>query len=276
MALQFRMISSSCHIAADEVKKGVVPNGTMEVVVPARMVDSGGMKPDEGFCIWYHTLMYEKNSIDVSLHWVSSLQTIKEMALLNMDHPETEFIMSLKYTLSSDRIHKLPLQEGDPDLRIYTGIIAITMWTVCTAFDWSFNQWIFIDNGWNFWTVFLAFNTFSTEFQSVQWIQSIAALISTLAADASMGIAPTLIVGQVAAGHAHPEESCKGSISSSLHFGHDSEDQSQGTINSDVEGGTVTSEEEQSSVTSGGSSEQGQGVGEQEDETGWVLYVEIV
>ncbi|KAK0481078.1 hypothetical protein EDD18DRAFT_1113190 [Armillaria luteobubalina] len=73
-------------------------------------------------------------------------------------------------------------------------------------------------------------------------------------------IAPTLIVG----------------ISSSLHFGHDSEDQSQGSIDTDIEGGTVTSEEEQSSVTPGDSSEQGQGVGGQEDETGQVVYVEIV
>ncbi|KAK0477169.1 hypothetical protein EDD18DRAFT_1365642 [Armillaria luteobubalina] len=73
------------------------------------------------------------------------------------------------------------------------------------------------------------------------------------------GIAPTLIVGQVAAGHAQPAESWEGSISSSLHFGNHSEDQSQGTIDSDVEGGTVTT-----------GKEQGQGVDGQEDETGQV------
>ncbi|KAK0493967.1 hypothetical protein EDD18DRAFT_1355889 [Armillaria luteobubalina] len=90
------------------------------------------------------------------------------------------------------------------------------------------------------------------------------------------GIAPTLIVGQVAAGHSRPAESWEGSISSSLHFGHDSENQSHGSIDSDVEGGTVTSEEEQSSVTPGDSSEQGQGVCGQEYETGQIVYVEIV
>ncbi len=90
------------------------------------------------------------------------------------------------------------------------------------------------------------------------------------------GIAPTLIVGRVAAGHARPDESWEGSISSSLHFGHHSEDQSEGTIDSDVEGGTGSSEEVQFLVSPADSSEEGQGVGRQEDETGQITYVEIV
>ncbi|KAK0488331.1 hypothetical protein EDD18DRAFT_1359595 [Armillaria luteobubalina] len=52
---------------------------------------------------------------------------------------------------------------------------------------------------------------------------------------------PTLIVGRVAAGHARPEESWNGSISStsSLRFRRDSEDQREGTIDeSDVEAGS--------------------------------------
>ncbi|KAK0486750.1 hypothetical protein EDD18DRAFT_1110977 [Armillaria luteobubalina] len=235
-----------------------------------------------------------------------------------------------------------------------------------TAFYWSFYQWIFIDNGWNFWTCFSASGTPSPEIDRMSWVISASGLISTLAADASLdesaygplgiwmvlytsfimvttilctlliiyrilavshrgmdirtfrgiieiivesalvysitlllylvfvacnsyggnylsalaafarGIAPTLIVGRVAAGHARPKESWEGSISSSLHFGHNSEAQSQGSIDSDIEGGTVTSGEEQSSVTPGDSSEQGQGVGGQEYETGQVVYVEIV
>ncbi len=64
------------------------------------------------------------------------------------------------------------------------------------------------------------------------------------------GIAPTLIVGRVAAGHARPDESWEGSISSSLHFEHDSEEQSQGTIDSDVEGRTESSEQGLSLVSS--------------------------
>ncbi len=92
----------------------------------------------------------------------------------------------------------------------------------------------------------------------------------------SQGIAPTLIVGRVAAGYARPDESWKESISSSLHFGHHSENQSQDTINSDLEGGTGSSEEGQSSVSPTDSGEQGGRVGGQEDETEQVAYVEIV
>ncbi|KAK0226895.1 hypothetical protein EDD85DRAFT_958679 [Armillaria nabsnona] len=322
---------------------------------------------------------------------------------------------------------------------IYTGIIAITMWTVFSAkdtncglsshmmvfvilclyvldtltfaYEWSFYHWAFIDNGWNFWTVFLASYSFTPEYKRIQWVQGVSGAISTLAADTSMiwrcwivwgqhwliillpmlclltgtvtkvfevyntfhnfqdnipnqfyngkialwailyiscimattllctlliiyriitvshrgmgiqsfrsiieiivesaliysiallvyiilvahnspaklyadilavcarGIAPTLIVGRVAAGHARPDESWEGSISSSLRFGHHSEDQSQGTIESDVEGGTGSSEEGQSLVSPADSSEQDQGLGGQEDNTGQITYVEIV
>ncbi len=54
-----------------------------------------------------------------------------------------------------------------------------------------------------------------------------------------------MIVGRVAAGHARPEESWEGSITSSLRFGYQSEDQSQATVESDIEGGAGTGEEEQ-------------------------------
>ncbi|KAK0209942.1 hypothetical protein IW262DRAFT_1301994 [Armillaria fumosa] len=208
---------------------------------------------------------------------------------------------------------------------------------VPTAFNWAFLQEAFIDNGWNFWTVFAAISTVSPKSTRQKWLIEVSGLISTLFADASMiwrcwivwghhwlivllpilclltgtaltgnlamkdqsaygtfacnssrgpffdilaafgrGITPTLIVGRVAAGHARPKESWEGSISSSLHFRHDSEDQSQGTIDSDVEGGTVPSEEGQSSASPADSSEPGQGVDGQEDETGQIVYVEIV
>ncbi|KAK0472542.1 hypothetical protein IW261DRAFT_1570898 [Armillaria novae-zelandiae] len=62
-------------------------------------------------------------------------------------------------------------------------------------------------------------------------------------ASSARGIAPTLIVGRVAAGHARPDESWNGSIvsteESSLRFRRDSEDGREGTIDeSDVEGGS--------------------------------------
>ncbi|KAK0437700.1 hypothetical protein EV421DRAFT_2038171 [Armillaria borealis] len=60
-------------------------------------------------------------------------------------------------------------------------------------------------------------------------------------ASSARGIAPTLIVGRVAAGYARPDESWNGSIAStsSLRFRRHSEDQSEGTIDeSDVEGGS--------------------------------------
>ncbi|KAK0471756.1 hypothetical protein IW261DRAFT_1571634 [Armillaria novae-zelandiae] len=324
---------------------------------------------------------------------------------------------------------------------IYTGIISITMWTVfsakhtirglashamiftilclyvlntvATSFCWAFNQWAFINNGGNFWTVFSAFATFSSPLKRTLLVQGVSGVLSTLAADGSMdepfrfgdaglsgvnigwlssypsyvfsqeqvlqiyhqlndvvndvqdtsvfgivhswitayisliltttilctlliiyriitvshagmgirtfrgiieiivesafiysiallvyivlitcnsyeepyidilacfarGIAPTLIVGRVAAGHTRPDESWEGSISSSLHFGCSSEDQSHGTIDSDVEGGTISTEEGQSSVIHADSHEEGQEVGGQEDETGQVVYIEIV
>ncbi|KAK0467663.1 hypothetical protein IW261DRAFT_1426414 [Armillaria novae-zelandiae] len=218
---------------------------------------------------------------------------------------------------------------------IYTAIIAITMWTVFSAkhtirglashamifiilclyvlntlsapFHWAFNQRALIDNGWNFWTVFLSYDSISSPLNTMLLMGGVSGLLSTLAADGSMdepfrfgdaglsgvnigwlfsypsyvfsqeqGIAPTLIVGRVAAGHTRPDESWEGSISSSLHFGHSSEDLSQGTIDSDVEGGTLSREERQSSVIHADSHEERQEVSGQEDETGQVVYIEIV
>ncbi|KAK0226857.1 hypothetical protein EDD85DRAFT_795173 [Armillaria nabsnona] len=96
----------------------------------------------------------------------------------------------------------------------YTGIIAITMWTVFSAkdtnrrlsnhmmvfvilclyvldtlsfaYDWTFCHWTFIDNGWNFWTVFLASNSFTPEYKRREWVVGVSGAINTLAADTSM------------------------------------------------------------------------------------------
>ncbi|SJL13692.1 uncharacterized protein ARMOST_17140 [Armillaria ostoyae] len=38
-------------------------------------------------------------------------------------------------------------------------------------------------------------------------------------ASIARGVAPTLLIGRVAAGHARPDDSWKGSVLSSLHFG---------------------------------------------------------
>lgn len=71
--------------------------------------------------------------------------------------------------------------------------------------------------------------------------ESLGGPYADVIASSARGIAPTLIVGRVAAGHARPEESWNGSISStsSLRFRRDSEDQREGTIDeSDVEAGS--------------------------------------
>ncbi|KAK0466478.1 hypothetical protein IW261DRAFT_1683955 [Armillaria novae-zelandiae] len=383
-------IVGSKYVSTEE---GVAPSQTAEVVVAAGTADGGGIMADADI----------------------------QMVLKNVD---TQFnAMFLKGFCSG----------------IYTGIIAITMWTVfsakhtirglashamiftilclyvldtvVTSFHWAFNQWAFINNGRNFWTVFLAFVTLSSPLKRIFLVASVPGVLSTLAADGSMiwrcwvvwgqrwlvvllpilclltgtamkvleiyhvlndavndvqdtsvfgivhswitayislnltttilctlliiyqiitvshagmgirtfrgiieiivesafiysiallvyivlitcnsygqpyidilacfarGIAPTLIVGRVAAGHTRPDESWEGSISSSLHFGHSSEDLSQGTIDSDVEGGTLSREEGQSSVIHADSHEEGQEVGGQEDDTGQVVYIEIV
>ncbi|KAK0219480.1 hypothetical protein EDD85DRAFT_865720 [Armillaria nabsnona] len=97
---------------------------------------------------------------------------------------------------------------------IYTGIVAIALWSVFSAKDmnrgitsyamvfvilflygldtltvaflWSLGHYIFIGNGWNFWTVFLALVTSSPPFTRAQWAISIAGGISTLLADTSL------------------------------------------------------------------------------------------
>ncbi|PBK85935.1 hypothetical protein ARMGADRAFT_1035925 [Armillaria gallica] len=155
---------------------------------------------------------------------------------------------------------------------IHTGIIAITMWTV----------------------LFSALNSFTPEVNRIKWVMGVSSAMSTLVADTSMIwrcwivweqhwfiiLVPMLCLlagtGRVAAGHSRPDESWEGSIFSSLHFGHHSEDQSQGTIDSDVEGGTGSSEEGQFLVSPADSSEQDQGAGGQKDDTGQITYVEIV
>ncbi|SJL14828.1 uncharacterized protein ARMOST_18299 [Armillaria ostoyae] len=97
---------------------------------------------------------------------------------------------------------------------IYTGIVAIALWSVFSAKDtsrglashamvavilclygldtltvaflWSLGGYVFIGNGWNFWTVFLALVTSTPPFMKTRWAVSIASGISTLLADASL------------------------------------------------------------------------------------------
>ncbi|KAK0430040.1 hypothetical protein EV421DRAFT_1913494 [Armillaria borealis] len=97
---------------------------------------------------------------------------------------------------------------------IYTGIVAIALWSVFSAKDrsrglasyamvfvvlclygldtltvaflWSLGGYVFIGNGWNFWTVFLALVTSTPPFMRAQWAVSIAGGISTLLADTSL------------------------------------------------------------------------------------------
>ncbi|KAK0472867.1 hypothetical protein IW261DRAFT_1424020 [Armillaria novae-zelandiae] len=52
-------------------------------------------------------------------------------------------------------------------------------------------------------------------------------------AQAGLGIAPTLLIGHVAAGHAHPDDSWWGSIASSLHFGAGPRGQTQTSLQQD-------------------------------------------
>ncbi len=54
------------------------------------------------------------------------------------------------------------------------------------AFEWSFGHWVFIDNGWNFWRVFVSSYVRTPEFTRRQWVQSVSGVISTVTADASL------------------------------------------------------------------------------------------
>ncbi|KAK0219191.1 hypothetical protein IW262DRAFT_1084699 [Armillaria fumosa] len=97
---------------------------------------------------------------------------------------------------------------------IYTGIIAIALWYVFSAKDlnrglasyamvfviiclygldiltvsfvWSLGHYVFIGNGWNLWTLFVALITSSPPSTRAQWAVSIAGGISTLLADISL------------------------------------------------------------------------------------------
>ncbi len=58
--------------------------------------------------------------------------------------------------------------------------------TLTFAYNWSFYHGAFIDNGWNFWTVFLASDSFTPKFKRREWVLSVSGTISTLIADTSM------------------------------------------------------------------------------------------
>ncbi len=58
--------------------------------------------------------------------------------------------------------------------------------TLSVAFLWSLGHYIFIGNGWNFWTVFRALVTSMPPYTRAQWAVSIAGGISTLLADTSL------------------------------------------------------------------------------------------
>ncbi len=58
--------------------------------------------------------------------------------------------------------------------------------TLTIAFSWSLGSYVFIGNGWNFWTVFLALVISTPPSMKAQWAVSIAGGISTLLADTSL------------------------------------------------------------------------------------------
>ncbi len=60
------------------------------------------------------------------------------------------------------------------------------LYTLGVAFDWSFYCWVFIDNGWSFWTVLLASESMTPEFLRREWVLSISSVISTFAVDTSL------------------------------------------------------------------------------------------
>lgn len=58
--------------------------------------------------------------------------------------------------------------------------------TLTFAYGWSFYQSGFIDNGQNFWTVFLAFYSITPRYERSGWVLAVSSAISTLIADTSM------------------------------------------------------------------------------------------
>ncbi|PBK93508.1 hypothetical protein ARMGADRAFT_1030127 [Armillaria gallica] len=112
------------------------------------------------------------------------------------------------------------------------------------ALTWAYVNSMFIDNEWNFWTVYLAYTgpsitlemgmgTTGASGDASDYLFCFLSLFSSqqlgtlgmisyfdVLAGIARGIAPTLLVGRVAAGHSHPDDSWKGSvISGSIHFG---------------------------------------------------------
>ncbi|KAG7445190.1 uncharacterized protein BT62DRAFT_1025760 [Guyanagaster necrorhizus] len=137
---------------------------------------------------------------------------------------------------------------------IYTGIVAVALWNIYLALLDSLGPAMahcFASCIFSGFCNYILYSSFALA--SILWCtlliiyyiitvaqagNEVGEYFDILAAIAR-GIAPTLLVGQVAAGHAHPDDSWQGStISSSLHFGthsgdHDSQQDS--IMNGDLE-----------------------------------------
>ncbi|KAK0496092.1 hypothetical protein EDD18DRAFT_1390758 [Armillaria luteobubalina] len=140
-------------------------------------------------------------------------------------------------------------------IRRATIVVIILLYALITTdlvAKWSYLNSAFIDNGNNFWTIFLKLNAAQ---QAVTWEMGVPSFTSTILADLyivfgvagwsgggtdlaftirnsitfyyldaiaaiAKGVAPTLLIGRAAAGHTHPQDESNGSAStvSSIHF----------------------------------------------------------
>ncbi len=69
---------------------------------------------------------------------------------------------------------------------IFVILCLYALHTLSFAYDWLFCHEAVIDNGWNFWTVFVACDYTSPESKRRAWVVSVSSVISTLVADISM------------------------------------------------------------------------------------------
>ncbi len=97
-------------------------------------------------------------------------------------------LVSLHLNITS-RLHDDAVSAKDMNRRLasYAMVFVILclygLDTLTVAFSWSLGHYIFIGNGWNFWTVFLALVTPTTR---AQCAVNIAGGICTLLADTSL------------------------------------------------------------------------------------------
>ncbi len=97
------------------------------------------------------------------------------------------FILNINSCSYGDTVSAKDTNRGPSNhMMVFVILCLYILDTLIFAYDWSFYHEAFIHNGWNFWTVFLALQSYTPEFKRREWVINVSGAISTLVADSSM------------------------------------------------------------------------------------------